>query len=781
MASFFTTTHKYSFLHFLKTLTLWLKQFIIKLMRKLYLSILILFSNEIIAQDIFLPDSIKKNVEATPINIFLKVDGKLDESVWNQAKEITDFVQVEPQQKYPANQKTVFKLLYNADYLYVAAIMYEPEGKKALRVPNLQRDFEYGGSDQVGISIDGFNDERNAMIFMANPYGSQRDLLTFDDQIFDTDWDGLWRVRTSRTDTAWVAEFAIPWKTLRYQHTKTTQTWSINFFRLRRMTNEQTIWSALPRAFSPARMQYAGKLTGLQAPPPSPNIRIQPYVLVSDNRYNGSELYDKKDGSSVKVGGEIKWAVTPNTVMDLTYNTDFAQADADRQVNNLSRLSVFFPERRQFFLENAPLFAAGISPIDQNWGGQQIVQPFFSRTIGLNQNGQPIPIDVGFRLVNRSLKSNSGLLYVRQREVEDNLATNFFVGRLSKNIGKQHRIGFIGTWKNDAIHENVTGATDGFFRINESTTVNTMAMFSGGTGQNTGFSGHYQLFHKGINWQYWLSQNIVNKDFNPEMGFVSRPDVIENSTGFYWLNRGKWLPKFVRSFEPGGYYLNYYSATTGKLIEQRINANPIWFGLQSGAGIGVFTDAYYQLLDYSDGSSPLAFFSVEIPSGKYNYNRYSAIWFSDRSQKVSVFVNAETGKYYNGNLTTITGNFRIAPLPHVSVEGRFTNNHYSNLGVKSASGSTQLYTLSGRFALNPRVQLIGFYQHSSISNFDVWNVRFSWEYRPLSFIYLVFNQRGYDDYRTRLSNDGLTRYKTDELARQNEQQSIIKVSYLKQF
>ena len=265
------------------------------------------------------------------------------------------------------------------------------------------------------------------------------------------------------------------------------------------------------------------------------------------------------------------------------------------------------------------------------------------------------------------------------------------------------------------------------------------------------------------------------------MGFVSRPDVVENSTGFYWLNRGKWLPKFVRSFEPGGYYLNYYSATTGKLIEQRINANPIWFGLQSGAGIGVFTDAYYQLLDYSDGSSPLAFFSVEIPSGKYNYNRYSAIWFSDRSQKVSVFVNAETGKYYNGNLTTITGNFRIAPLPHVSVEGRFTNNHYSNLGVKSASGSTQLYTLSGRFALNPRVQLIGFYQHSSISNFDVWNVRFSWEYRPLSFIYLVFNQRGYDDYRTRISNDGLTRYKTDELARQNEQQSIIKVSYLKQF
>ena len=265
------------------------------------------------------------------------------------------------------------------------------------------------------------------------------------------------------------------------------------------------------------------------------------------------------------------------------------------------------------------------------------------------------------------------------------------------------------------------------------------------------------------------------------MGFVSRPNVVENSTGFYWLNRGKWLPKFIRAFEPGGFYLNYYSATTGKLIEERLNINPVWFTLQNGGAFGLFADSYYQLLDYTDGSEPLSFFNINIPQGKYNYHRFSAIASSDASKKLSVFVNAETGKYYNGELTTISGNFRIAPLPHVSIEGRFANNSYRNLGVNSASGTTQLYTLSGRFALNPRVQLIGFYQHSSMSNFDVWNVRFSWEYRPLSFIYLVFNQRGYDDYRTKLSNDGLTRFKTDELARQNEQQSIIKVSYLKQF
>jgi Domain of unknown function (DUF5916)/Carbohydrate family 9 binding domain-like len=749
-------------------------------MRKLYFLFFIFLAQISLAQDVFLPDSIKKNIEATPIQINLKVDGRLDESVWNQAKEITDFVQMEPLQKEKANQKTVFKLLYNADYLYVGAIMYEPKGKKALRVPDLQRDFDYGGSDQIGISIDGFNDERNAMIFMANPYGSQRDLLSFDDQAFDSDWDGLWRVRTSRNDTAWVAEFAIPWKTLRYQ-TKPIQTWSVNFFRLRRLTNEQTVWSAVPRSFSPSRMQYAGKLTNIQAPPPSPNIRVQPYVLVSNSNYNGSEFYDKTNGSSIKYGGEIKWAVTPNTVVDLTYNTDFAQADVDRQVNNLTRLSVFFPERRQFFLENASLFSVGLSPLDEFYGGQQVSQPFFSRTIGLSSSGQPIPIDAGFRLVNRSLKSNSGVLYVRQRENEETLATNFFVGRFSQNVGKQNRIGVISTLKNDALRNNLTASVDGFFRIDQSTSVTTMASLSDGTGSKTGYSAFYQLAHNGIDWNYWLVQNVNNQHYNPEMGFVARPNVIENTAGFYWLNRGKWLPKYIRSFEPGGYYLNYYSASTGKLIEEQWNTNPVWFGFQNGGGFGLFTNTFYQLLDYSDGSEKLSFFGIEIPEGKYNYNRFNMAYFSDRSKKFSYSLLAETGKYYNGDLTTVNASVTLAPLPQVSFETRFINNDYANLGVKSESGSTQLYSVSGRFALNPRVQLIGFYQHNSGSNFDVWNVRFSWEYQPLSFIFLVFNQRGYDDYRTQLSNDGLTRIRTNQLARQTEQQTIAKISYLKQF
>ena len=206
---------------------------------------------------VFPPDSVKKTVQATKIERHLRVDGRLDEAEWNEAAPISRFVQMEPYQGQPATHDTEVRLLYNRDFLYVAARMHDSEGRRALRVPNLQRDFTYGSSDIFGVAIDGFSDGRNSMMFAANPYGSQRDLLSFDDAIFDQDWDGLWRVRTSRTDSGWVAELAIPWQTLRYPRvpgdTTATgnQTWGINFFRNRRATNEITTWSAIPRRFRP--------------------------------------------------------------------------------------------------------------------------------------------------------------------------------------------------------------------------------------------------------------------------------------------------------------------------------------------------------------------------------------------------------------------------------------------------------------------------------------------------------------------------------------------------
>lgn len=736
------------------------------------------------SQDIFQPDSVKREIKATKIMRSLRVDGRLDEAEWMQAVPADKFVQIEPFQRQPANYDTQVRLLYNRDFLYVAAFMQDSLGRKSLRVPNLKRDFNYGSSDIIGVSVDGFHDRRNSMMFAANPYGSQRDLLSFDDTIIDEDWDGLWRVRTTRTDSGWVAEMAIPWQTLRYQRTDTAQTWGINFFRIRRATNELTTWSAIPRAFSPLRMPYAGVLTGIEAPPARANVRLQPYLLVSDDRYNGSEI-GQSHQTQVKMGGELKWAINPSTVLDLTVNTDFAQADADRQVNNLTRLSVFFPERRAFFLENAGLFGVGLSPLEGNWGGQMIVRPFFSRRIGLDNGGSPVPIEAGARMVYRSLRRNAGILYMRQRGAGGLSAVNYLVGRFSENFGKQNRIGGLLTVRNEALYTNLTGSVDAFFRLTPSFSLSTMTSVSGYSGTlggpsgaalpGRGFFGYYQFFKRSNSWIWWMNQAVVTKTYNPEVGFVSRSNVVETTPGFYWLYRGKALPKWVRAFEPGGYVLTYHQASTGRLIERQYNINPIWFMLQSGGYIGTFHNGYYQRLD-----EPFSPVGLKIDPGQYRYWRHTLIMGSDRSRKVSYNLNAEAGGYYNGSLATTNLTVTLAPLPHVSAMLGWQANRFRGIGSARASTNVQLLSVETRLALNPRVQLIGFYQHNTAASRDTYNIRFSWEYQPLSFLYLVFNQRAYDDFMTRQMPGG-ERIPTTQLARQQEQHLIGKISYLKQF
>lgn len=732
---------------------------------------------------VFPPDSIKKEAKATKITRHLRVDGRLDEAEWALAQPISRFVQVEPFQQQPASHDTEVRLLYNHDYLYIAARLRDSLGRRALRVPNLRRDFDYGGSDQFGVALDGFHDQRNAMAFMTNPYGSQRDLLCFDDAIFDVDWDARWRVRTTRTDSGWVAEIALPWKTLRYARFApgdTAQTWGINFYRNRRATNELTVWAPVPRAFSPVRMNYAGQLTGLQPPPPRPNVQAMPYLLVSDDRYTGSEI-GRPGTTALKAGGELKWAINPSTVLDLTVNTDFAQADADRQVNNLTRLSVFFPERRAFFLENAGLFGVGLAPIDDFWGGQMIVQPFFSRRIGLDDAGRPIPIDGGARLVYRSVKRNAGALLMRQRAANGLPEANYFVGRFSENFGQQHRVGALLTLRNDPRHTNLTATADAFFRLNPSLSLTTMASVSGNSATagpkagERGFFGFYQFSHRSNQWVWWANQAVVTKNYNPEVGFVSRSDVVETTPGFYWLYRGRALPKWVRAFEPGAFVITYHQASTGRLVERQYNLNPVWFSLQSGGGFGVFVNSFFQRLD-----QPFSPVGVEIAPGSYRYWRYNVFAQSDPSRKVSYSLFHDRGGYYDGRLATTTARVNLAPLPHASLALSWQANQFRGVGRPGEHTDVHLLGLETRLALNPRVQLIGFYQHNTAGQRDVYNIRFAWEYQPLSFLYLVFNQRAYDDFLTRQLPTG-ERIPTTQLARQQERHLIGKISYLKQF
>ena len=723
------------------------------------------------AQDaeIFKPDSVKKIIEATQITSSLRIDGVMNDAEWRKIKPTSGFIQIEPFQGKNPTQNTEVRVLYNKQFLYFGIFARDSLGKKSIRATDFKRDFNVRQHDMIALSFDGFNDKRNSMALVTNPYGVQRDLLSFDDLYYDTDWDGLWRVRTTRTDSGWVAEMAIPWQTLRYPKTsQAIQNWGFNIFRSRRMTNEQTAFSPYPRSFSNLRMTYAGELKNLQPPPPSTNIRIQPYFLTSYDNYNGG-VSPRPSETNYKLGGELKWAINPNAVLDLTTNTDFAQADADRQVNNVTRFSVFFPERRQFFLENASLFGVGVGPNQDLSGGTMRVQPFFSRRIGLDDAGNPIPIDAGGRFVYRSLKRNYGAIVMRQRGVDGTPATNFFVGRFSENFGKQNRIGGLLTVKNRPDESNIVATIDGFFRLSQAHSLNTMAVYSTSTnGRKQGFSGFAQYYYTNNQFKIWWTESVVTKNFNPEMGFVSRSDVVGTTPGIFWYNRGNWLPfkKYIRAFEPGIMTELYHQASTGKLIESQININPVWFNFQNGGFLGYLVNPTFQSL-----TEPFEPLGVTIPVGDYNYVRHQIYASTDPSKIINLTVDYNWGSYFDGKLIGNDFKLQFAPIPHISIVGRYNRNHFKGVGDFSTNKTVNLYAIEGRFALNPRVQLISFFQKNSENNSQNYNIRLSWEYQPLSYIYFVYNHRGFDN----IQQPNMQRIT------QTEDHVIAKISYLKQF
>jgi hypothetical protein len=531
--------------------------------------------------------------------------------------------------------------------------------------------------------------------------------------------------------------------------------------RVRRSSNETSAFSPFPRSFSALRMAYAGLLTNLQPPPPKSNIRIQPYLLGALDRYS-PEIAGTKE-QSAKIGGEMKWAINPNTVFDLTLNTDFAQADVDRQINNITRFSILFPERRQFFLENASLFGVGGGPSPDFSGGFMRIQPFFSRRIGLDDNGNPIPIDIGSRFVYRSLKRNVGVMAIQQRGFMKEDPTRFFVGRFSENLGEQHRVGGLLALKNGPKGTHATSMLDGFFRLGQSHSLNTMFINTTQTdGKKSGLAGYAQYFYATNQLKFWWTQSIVNKDFNPELGFVSRTDVIGTTPGVNIFYRGKKLPfkKYIRAYEPGLNIEIYHQASTGKLIERQINVWPLFFNLQNGGFIGYGTYFAYQNL--TEAFEPLG---VSIKAGSFSYVRNQIYLSSDPSKILNVFADYSWGNYFDGKLNALDMTLQFAPSPHFSLLGRMNRNRVKSLGENNTTETIDLFSIEGRFALNPRLQLIGFYQQNAENNLKNYNIRLSWEYSPLSFIYLVLNKRGFE----RL--DG--RY-------QNEQHAILKLSYLRQ-
>lgn len=664
----------------------------------------------------------------------ITLDGTLDEPDWRAAPVIDGFQQVEPELGVPSRFRTVVRVLFDGENLYIGYYGADALGAAGVRLQDFRRDFEYGKNDQIGVTIDAIGDGKYNAAFSVSPYGTQRDVEAFDGGLaFNDAYDPLWRAAAERTDSGWTAELAIPWSSLRY--VADGRPWHMNFYRLARRTNEQSGWVGWPRNFQMHRAAYSGEVTGIEPPPPARNLRVRPYTIGEAMREGVGARYGEPIG---RFGGDVSWAPTPNAVLDVTANTDFAQADVDRQVVNLRRFSVFFPERRPFFQENSALFGPGLgSPDDATF----VIRPYFSRRIGLDASGNPVPIDAGARFVYRGEgRQFAGLVLRQSPSAGGALGTaTFGVMRYSHNLGVSGRAGGLVALRLDdptgatAATQSVVASADFFRRLSDHVSVEAFVSGSGAQGAGTagGQSAYAALAYETPSLSIYTTGAVVGKGYDPPTGFVSRTDAAMTRLTVRHDWRPAWRPEWLRRFDTYTQALAFMGPSDGRLQEATLSwSTAIEF--QSGALI-------VPALEYS-AQRPQAPFApvggVSIPAGSYDQVRGGITLQTDPSQGLAAGVSVTTGGYFDRTLTSLQVTGRFSPSPRLAVEGTYIRSDFSGAGP---AVRTNLAQPGVRLGITTRMNLSAFYQHNTDLGRGALNVRYAWEFQPLSYVFLIFN------------------------------------------
>lgn len=656
------------------------------------------------------------------------IDGRLDEPVWQRAKAASGWRKNNVEPGTPATAPTDAFVAYDAQHIYIAFIARDSIGTAPPRVRNLQRDFRFDENDVVSVVFDPFRDQRTGLIFQVTPAGNQRDSQLLLGQGIDAEWDVPWRVRTSIADSAWTAELAIPWSSLRYPDG--SQPWGINFYRRLSRRNEVTTWSPIPRGMSYARTDYAGLVDGLEPPAARTPMQFQPYVRARAGRFGGVT----GPATASDLGGEVKWQPSAGSVVDLTVNTDFAQAEVDRQVVNLTRFSPFFPERRQFFLENRALFSMGVA---------NRIQPFFSRSIGRADDGTPVPIAVGARVIRRTSASNAGMLLVRQRRNGAIEESDIGVARASANLGTRTRVGAMLVGRRDAIDSGATRlhGTFGADLFSQLTPTWSVSSSLSGTQRNrldgNGLAGNVAITQAGTSLFADLRAEVVGRHYEPEAGFVARQNYTQVASSSVFDLRPAWLPKRVRGYTPTFSASVLHLASPRRFQEAHLALNPLAVQWQSGATISLGVDVDWQRLDVPFTLVP----GVRVPVGDYGFSRATFAATSNPAGGLAWTLSGSAGRYFDGVLVRGEGSASWTPDPRLSLRMSYTPNLLRDYGADGARATTHLVAPEVRVALNPRVQVTGFYQYNTAVRQANLNVRGAWEFAPLSFLYVVWNNR----------------------------------------
>lgn len=663
----------------------------------------------------------QKSAKAIRVNSSPVIDGRLNDEVWQRGISMNDFLQQEPVPGSNPTLRTEFKIIYDEENLYLGVMCYDDDPDRII-AREMKWDGFISADDNIKIIFDTFNDDRSAYWFGTNPLGSQDDaLLTgFEMNGFNEDWDGVWEVECVILENGWSAEFRFPFSTFKF-HDRPEQIWGFNILRSIRRKNEEVQWTSIGRNLGLLKIAESGDLIGIENIKRGNPVYLMPYFSAGAQFVNGNKKYLTEPGL------DIKYGLTETLSLDATINTDFAQVESDRARINLSRFPLFFPEKREFFLEGKKTF-------DFNLGGNNNL--FYSRKIGIS-NGQEVPIIGGVKLVGRMGDFEVGLIDMQTAEKGSEASSNFGTLRAKYDLLNSSYTGLMITNKFSNGKNTSSFGGDFHFSFNDFLGDKNLIVHSSvaksdlQNGAKNSWAGNFYVDYPNDLIDSYLEYRFIQSNFDPEVGFVSRrgyQQLVYNLDISPRINSGG-IKKL--QFEPIESSIIY--SGNGIMQSAEFAISPLGIEFDSGDEIGI---GIHREFDRPDEDFEI-FDTTKVKSGSYWYTTYGIGLETSPMRTIYGEVDFITGGYYNGNRSEIEGQITYTINKNLTIGGDLTYNH-----IKINNSVLNTSEVGGRVSYT-------FSKHVNSSVFAQWNnelnemninYRFNWKPKIGSNFYLVVNQ-----------------------------------------
>ncbi len=655
----------------------------------------------------------------------IRIDGRLDEQSWSRAQCISNFTQRELDYGEPATERTEVAILFDTDALYVGFWGYDKE-PRGIRANEMARDFSWSSEDNFEFVIDPFDDNRTGYLFVTNPNGARSDALISDGgRSMNRDWDGVWDVRARITEEGWFAEIRIPFSTLRFR-ANASNNWGINFERNIRRKREQLLWQGWSRDHDLETLSQAGSLSGLHNLSGVKLIEAKPFGIA------GAEWREDHTREGVSHAGvDLSYLPTPNWKINVTVRPDFAQVESDREEVNLTRFSLFYPEKRHFFLEGSEFF-------DFELGSD--VRPFYSRRIGLAENRSEVPIDGGLRVLGKQGGTTLGAMVLHTAATGAVDANNFGVVRLTQDVLDESSLGLLAVARRGGGTTNATYGFDAHYATSElfgdkefAASISLAQSITSNRADRYGSAYRFSLSYPNDLVAFSASWSRADDAFDPQVGFIRRTNYDRFASELAILPRPRFLP-LVQQFEFKPFEFSWYrDVTTHEMQSVYIEFVPLAFELRSG-------DSFeFNLQRRADNPElPFELFDdAEIPAGSYWFTRWSLDAASFGARRISGAIEISGGEFYLGTRT------------EYMLSGRWRANRYVTFGADWEHNRIELFgdtflvdELAARidFAFNPKLFGAVAGQWNSEDEEFILNFRLNWIPQPGSDVFLVINQ-----------------------------------------